>query len=229
MIDGKRILAVIPARGGSKRIPDKNIKLFCGHPLIKYSIDAAKGSKYLDRVIVNTEDTIIAKIAEELGANIPFMRDASLASDSTSSVEVILDTIRWFESKHESFDILVVLQPTSPLRNSNDIDTALELMINKGSLSLVAVNENHEKEIFYKYVDDKGVVVNEQIFDVKNSSLNKLNGALFIMNWTFIKSNKSYYYDNTIAFPMPAERSIDIDTPLDFEIAEYLYDKKKPQ
>lgn len=123
MVHGKRVLAVIPARGGSKRVPRKNIRPVAGKPLLAWTIDAAKASKYIDRCIVSTDDEEVADIARQCGAEVPFMRPAELAQDESSSIEMLRHAAR----KLPDHDIIVLLQPTSPERTAADIDAALEV------------------------------------------------------------------------------------------------------
>ena len=130
MINGNTVLAIIPARAGSKGIINKNLKNFCGLPLIGHSINQAKSSKFIDKVIVSTESTDIRKVAQDLGAEVPFLRPKSLATDSAGNNEVILHAINKLK-----YDIFILLQPTSPLRTSYDIDNCLnEMMRNKASM-----------------------------------------------------------------------------------------------
>jgi len=132
MIDSQKILALIPARGGSKGLPRKNILPLSGKPLIAWTVEAAKNSKYIDNCIVSTDDIEIAECAEKYGAEIPFLRPPNLATDFTSSNDVILHAI---ENIHDNYDLLVLLQPTSPLRTEYDIDNGIEKFLHLVSFS----------------------------------------------------------------------------------------------
>lgn len=126
MLDGRRVIALIPARGGSKGLPGKNIRPLCGRPLIAWSIDKALKSRHLDRVVVSTDDPEIARVAREHGAEVPFLRPAELATDSASTYDVIRHALAHYRDRHgEEFDYTVLLEPTSPLREDDDIDRAL--------------------------------------------------------------------------------------------------------
>ena len=139
MIDEKKILAIVPARGGSKGIKKKNIVDFHGKPLIAWSIEAAKGSKYLTQCVVSTEDEEIAAIAKAHGGTVPFIRPRHLSLDDSKSDDVVLHTL---ENMNGDFDIVVLLQPTSPLRVSSDIDTAIEMFLGSNAKTLVSVSRS---------------------------------------------------------------------------------------
>ena len=142
MISGKSILAIIPARGGSKGIPRKNIKLLAGKPLIAWTIDEAKKSIYIDRLILSSEDEEIIRIAKEWGCEAPFIRPAELAEDNTPGIDVVIHAI---DALKEKYDYLVLLQPTSPLRKVEDIDRCIETCIDRNVPACISVSEtmNH--------------------------------------------------------------------------------------
>ena len=126
MYKNKRILALIPARGGSKGIKDKNIIELCGKPLIAYSIDAAKNSKYIDDILVSTDSEKIAEVAKKYGARVPFLRPYELATDTSTTLDVVLHAIDYVNKEEKKYDTLILLQPTAPLRKTEDIDSAIE-------------------------------------------------------------------------------------------------------
>src|SRR6266404_128898 len=126
MYKDKKILCIIPARGGSKRLPGKNIKPLNGKPLIGYAIEAAKGSKYIDKVIVSTDDEAIAAVSKEFGAEVPFMRPAELATDTAASIEVLRHAVAFIENLEEKVDVIVLIQPTVPGVLAVDVDAAIE-------------------------------------------------------------------------------------------------------
>ena len=150
MIDNKKVLAIIPARGGSKGIPRKNVKAISGKPMIQYTIEAAKDCEYIDKVIVSTEDEEIADISMRAGAIVPFSRPEELATDEAKIIDVVMHAVEFYERKAEHFDIIVLLQPTSPLRNAEDVTKALEYFIRKEQKSLVSVSEVSESPIFMR-------------------------------------------------------------------------------
>jgi CMP-N-acetylneuraminic acid synthetase len=227
MIDGQTILAIIPARGGSKRLPRKNVLDLCGKPMIVWSIEAAKHSKYIDRIIVSTEDKEIASISKQFGAEVPFTRPVELAADHSTSAEVVNHALHSLAGQNERYDILLLLQPTNPLRKTSHIDDSLELMNAKKADGIVSVCElEHPAEWSGFLPDDLSM---SDFFDVKLENtrsqdcqvMHRLNGAIYINripeNNTieeFIpKSNCSGYKMNRIS-------SIDVDATEDFHLAE---------
>ena len=140
MYKGKTILGLIPARGGSKGLPRKNIRPLLGKPLIAWTIEQALASEYLDRVVVSTDDEKIAEISRKYGAKVPFMRPKESAADEARRIDVVLHAIDWMEKNDNSYDLIMLLQPTSPLRTSEDIDKAIKLFISKKADSLFLIN-----------------------------------------------------------------------------------------
>ena len=147
MYNNKEVLAIIPARGGSKRLPGKNIKDLNGKPLIAWTIDAALRSKYIDKSVVSTDDEIIAEISQKYGAEVPFIRPKELATDTASSIDVILHAINFYKTKGEPFEYVILLQPTSPLRTTEDIDHAFE-MLNEETKAIVSVCETEHPPLW---------------------------------------------------------------------------------
>lgn len=227
------VLAIIPARGGSKGIPRKNIRLLAGRPLIAHTIDQAKRSKYISRIIVSTDDEDIAKIARKWGAEV-IKRPSELAKDKTPTIEVILHVLD-FLRKEEKYtpDVIVLLQPTSPLRASKDIDNSIELFLNcQNCLSLVSVTEFDHPPFWAMKIEDKFLkpLFDRKYFKVRRQELPRAyrpNGAIFIATPEVLYKYKTFYTPKTIAYVMPLERSIDIDTEFDFLLAEFLVSKLK--
>lgn len=225
------MIAIIPARGGSKGLPGKNIKNFLGKPLISYTIDAALKSKYITRVIVSTNDLEIAKIALKYGAEIPFLRPDYLASDDAKAIDTYLYTIEKISNDENiAVENIVVLLPTAPLRNSIDIDNACEIFNTKNADSLISYTPESHPIIWHKHINEEGkfenifdddVLSNRQ--DIKESYYP--NGAIYIFKKSLLQSGK-YYGTNSFSYIMPRERSVDIDTIDDFEYAEFLMKKK---
>jgi len=224
------MLAIIPARAGSKGLPGKNIKLLNGKPLIAYTIEAAQKSKHITRVIVSTEDNTIAEISKKFGAEVPFMRPDYLASDTALSIDVYEYTLNRIELEEKtSIENFVVLQPTSPLRTSLDIDAAIMLFNEKTPFSVISFCQEHHPITWHKYVDSSGKI--SPIFEdkIQNRQENKPtyfpNGAIYIFNKQVFQT-RSYYQVNSFAYLMERENSVDIDTLGDFEWAEFLLRKQ---
>lgn len=229
MIYGKTVLAIIPARGNSKGIPGKNIKLLGGKPLILWTIEAAKESKFIDRIIVSTDSEEIAGVAREYGAEVPFMRPSKLASDEASGADVILHALRWFEKNNINYNFFILLQPTSPLRNSEHIDRALDELIKKPEAqALVSVKIAEESPYWMKEIDGQGFLKNllsETKQYPNRQDLPKvyiLNGAIYISKWDIFLEDKSFFKRKCLPYIMDEKSSLDLDTPLDWKLAEVL-------
>lgn len=160
MYKGKKVLAIIPARGGSKGLPGKNIRPLAGKPLIGWTLDSAKKSKYLDEIFVSTDSQEIANVAESFGVKVPELRPAELASDTATSASVVLYTIDYFRKQGKNFDYIILLEPTSPMRKDDDIDNAIELACdNPEKAGVVSLGEVHmEHPSIVKKIGDDGII-----------------------------------------------------------------------
>lgn len=222
------ILGLIPARGGSKGILNKNIKLFNGKPLIYWTIEAAKQSKFINQIIVSTDSKHIASISKKFGADVPFLRPQNISEDDTPNIEPALHAL----SNIQGFDWLLLLQPTSPLRSHKDIDGIIEFCRAQKALSAVSICEvtKHPYWMFKKKNNFKlkAFIKNKSTFTRRQDlpEIYNLNGALYLAETNWLKKNKSFIDDNTIGYQMPLERSVDIDSELDLKFAEYLLKKK---
>lgn len=224
------MIAFIPARGGSKGVPGKNIKDLCGKPLIAYTIEAALKAEGIDRVIVTTDDEDIARVAKEYGAEVPFMRPDYLASDTSSAIDVYLHATEWvMEETGEKIDKFMVLLPTVPLRNETHIDEAIAQFKADGATTLISFAEAEVPASWYHVTDDNGRVHNAGFgggVTMSNRQNNQTyivpNGAIYILDYDLLKNERTYYCDNTVAYVMAREDSVDIDYPMDFEIARCL-------
>ena len=223
MISSKSVLAIIPARGGSKELPQKNILPLAGKPLIVWSIEAANRSKYIDRCIVSTDDKAIADSSKKNGSEVPFMRPSALATDVANSNDVILHAL---DKLGETYDIVMVLQPTSPLRKSKDIDQALELMQDNNVPAVVSVCISNKPPQWHFTLEADGklkpVYPSKFIFSNRQEYLPTYvpNGALYIAKTDYFISKNTFYTDSTLGYIMPPERSVDIDSRMDFFTAE---------
>lgn len=224
------MIAIIPARGGSKGLPGKNVRPLNGKPLIAYAIEEAIKAKHIDRVIISTDDEEIARVAVEYGAELPFMRPAELASDTSMAIDNYIYTIgRLEEEVGNPVDAFVVLQPTSPLRIAEDIDGAIELFEQKGADSVISYCQEAHPVTWHKYLDDEGRFVDIFAANIKNRQDNRVsyypNGAVYVFRTTMIRERK-YYTDKSYAYVMPRTRSVDIDFIEDFEYAEFLLKRR---
>jgi N-acylneuraminate cytidylyltransferase/CMP-N,N'-diacetyllegionaminic acid synthase len=223
----KKILGIIPARAGSKGIPGKNIKPLAGKPLIIHTIKAALASGVFDFLLVSTDGEDIAEASLSAGAEVPFLRPAELATDSAKSSDVLRHAMAWCESRGKKFDWVAILQPTSPLRSSEDIINSCKLMIERQAKAVVSVCETaHHSWLINTLPDDHCL---EHFIRPEANQIRQqlpvfylLNGAIYLIQWDYFLKNDSFYGPQTYAYIMPKERSVDIDTPLDFALAEVL-------
>jgi len=227
------MIAIIPARSGSKGLPGKNIKPLLGKPLIAYSIEAAKSAASVDEVFVSTDSPEIAKIARKFGASVPFLRPEELAGDKSKAIDVYIHTIEKLKAEYDkTVTGFIVLQPTSPLRLSSDIDSAISLFKEKEADSVISVTEAAHPPVWAKKITPEGVLSDyfpEYASNQNRQEIEKAympDGTLFIFNYLKLKEEYGYYFDKTYPYIMPAERSVDIDTQLDFDFAEFLLSKK---
>lgn len=222
----KSIIAIIPARGGSKGVPRKNIKKLGEKPLIVYTIEGALKSKYLDHVFVSTEDPGIAGISKEYGAQV-IDRPSALAEDTSKTVDAILHAVEYLEREDIHPETVVLLQPTSPLRNTEDIDAAIKLYLDSECDSVISVCEPDHSPFWCFTLSGRYL---QPLFDKRFDKIRRQdlpmvvmpNGAIYVSNPDTIRRYEGFYGDRIIPYCMPPERSIDIDTQLDFTIAEML-------
>lgn len=228
-----KVLGVIPARSGSKGVPRKNIRIVAGKPLIAWTIEQARRSKMLDKFIVSTDDKKIAAVAEKFGTEVSFLRPAKLAADSAKSVEVIIHALNWFKENGEFFDIVVLLQPTTPLRKPTDIDNAITMLLkNKKAKAIVSLCESERSPLWANTLPANGCMKNflKQQSNKPRQELPvfyRINGVVFVAYSDYLRQKRSFYTRNTFAYIMPAERSVDIDSELDFQIAEALLRRRQ--
>lgn len=225
-------LAIIPARSGSKGLPNKNIKKLCGVPLMAYSIRAAIESNKFSKVMVSTDSESYAKIAEEYGAEVPFLRSPELSGDAAGSWDVVREVLDKYAEFNNRFETVCLLQPTSPLRQSSDIVGAYHLYDENNADNIIGVCESDHSPLWMNTIPQDLSLEHFIRDDIQNKNRQKLdvyyriNGAIYIRKTASIISNASIY-NNSFAFIMPRERSVDIDVELDFIIAETLLKMKK--
>lgn len=223
------ILAIIPARGGSKGIPNKNIAELAGKPLIGWTINNAKSSVNIDRVIVTTDSEKIADIARKFGAEVPFLRPKELAQDDTPGIKPILHVLDWLEEEENySPDYVMVLQPTSPLRITKDIETVISIALEHQADSVVSVSHTDRHPYWMKTITEDGYL-EDWLPSQENSkrrqelpSVYALNGAIYLAKTKLILEKNSFYDNRTFPYVMPTERALDIDTPWDLHLANLI-------
>lgn len=222
-----KLLALIPARGGSKGIPHKNIRSFGGKPLLQWSIEAALAVSSIDQVVVSTDDPDIASIAASSGAEVPFLRPSELATDAASGIAPVLHAL---EELPDITDVLL-LQPTSPLRTSADIERIIDVRKQHASESAVSLTPSGKHPAWMYTLDQDSLIssfvhLDEALPRQQLSTAYVLNGALYLASRAFLLKKKAFISTGTVGYVMPLERSVDIDTPLDWKWAEFLMEQQ---
>ena len=217
------LLALIPARGGSKGIPRKNVRPFCGKPLLQWSIDAALAASCVDQVVVSTDDPEIVDLAKACGAEVPFLRPAELATDEAPGIAPVLHALQQLPRVSD----LLLLQPTSPLRTSADIEAIVALRQQAGCESVVSLTPSAKHPAWmYGLSQDQRL---EPLLELDEIHCRQqlppayvLNGALYLASRVFLLREHSFIREDTVGYVMPPERSVDIDTPFEWQWAEFL-------
>lgn len=231
MINDKRVIGIIPARGGSKGLPGKNIKDLCGKPLIGWSIEAGLQSQYIDEVMVTTDSEEIADIARDFGATVPFIRPAELASDTATSFDAIKHAIDFYKNDLKYFfDYVVLLEPTSPLRDVDDIDKSIEQLLSKSEASAIVgicktesqnpaflVKKDNNNFLFGYEEKDMKILRRQDVEDVFF-----FEGSIYVSKIDALLNKKTFYHENTIGYVVPKWKSFEIDDLDDFIVVEAL-------
>ncbi|MCS4122743.1 cytidylyltransferase domain-containing protein [Salinibacter ruber] len=227
MIEGQSILGVILARGGSKGLPRKNVCELAGKPLIGWTIEAGQKSEHLDRLILSSDDEEIMNVSAEYGCDVPFQRPSELAEDDTSSMAALLHAI----DQVEPYEYVVLLQPTSPLRRANDIDATIKRCHENNAPVCVTVTKTDKPpQWMYTFGSDGRL---EPVLDEPKTVKRRqeapdtyvVNGAVYVARSGWLRRHETFYTDQTIGYPMPRERSADVDTALDLKWCEILLEK----
>lgn len=230
MINDKRVLAVIPARGGSKGIPHKNIVDLGGKPLIAYTIEAALQCKYIDRLIVSTDDEEIADVAKKHEAEVPFIRPEHLSSDQSKTIDALLHAVEYCEKEDGPYDVVVLLQATAPFRDGEDITNALNKYINHNEQSVVSVHKVADHPLLIRCMDESGEVssILQMSSTVRRQEMPNyyvVNGAIYINNRSELSSETSLN-DNKVGCEISEIHGIDIDDVSDLEYARWIIEKR---
>lgn len=229
MLDDFRTVAIVTARGGSKGLPRKNLRLLGDKPLIAWTINAAHAARCIDAVIVSTDDNEIAEVALQYGAEVPFLRPAILASDTATSIEVVEHALHWLAKAGRIYDVVVLLEPTSPLREASDIDRGVSQMIASGAAAVVSVcrAESIHPTFMYRQRSDARLVpfLGQQPTGLRRQEIEPLfflEGTLYASKIDVLNSRRSFYHEDTIAYEVPKWKSIEIDDIDDFTMVEAL-------
>lgn len=234
MYKEKRILAIIPARGGSKGIKKKNIINILGKPLLYYSVKSVKDSKYIDRTILSTDDIEIANIGIELGIDVPFLRPKKLSRDNSKSIDAFIHGIKELEKEGDYFDYVLLLQNTSPLRQGWHIDEAITKLIESNERSLVSISKVTEHPFIMRKIEsnDKIVPILKNNSDLRRQDFSEVylvNGAIYIQKNDNELNLNTNLNGGRIGYIMDREYSVDIDEYLDIDIAKHYLKKMKEQ
>lgn len=234
MYKGKRILAIVPARGGSKGLPGKNIKEMCGKPLIAWSIEHAQKSKYVDEIFISTDSREIADVAEKFGVKVPELRPAELARDTAPSSEFIVYTLEKMKKEGNPFDYFILLEPTSPLRDVEDVDKSIEMLIDNpesesclgvcmsGTIHpafMVTVGENG---FLQPYEPDKQILRRQDL-----PSVYFFEGSVYVSEVEAYLKKRTFVHDKTIPYIVPEWKSHEVDDIVDFKIIETIMKLKQ--
>lgn len=237
MYNNKTILAIIPARGGSKGLQDKNIKDLCGKPLIGWTIEQSKASKFIDEIFVSTDSLKIANVAKEFGVNVPILRPEELAKDSSSSMDVVDHVLSYFENINTFFDYILLLEPTSPLRKVDDLDSAIKLAVENESVDgVISLGEVHmEHPMIVKKLNQKGKI-ESYIENVKKISQRQQTdkayfpyGVVYMIKTKVFKNSRTFYTNNVIPYFIERWQNYEVDDIYDFIAIEAILKKIKEE
>ncbi len=228
----KILLAVIPARGGSKSIPGKNLALAGGKPLIAHTIEVALAARCISRVIVSTDSSAIADVARQYGAEVPFIRPAELAQDDTPGIMPVLHAVRWLEEREQwKADYVLLLQPTSPLRSVSDIEASVQLAVDRHADAVVSVCLTERHPYWMKRVTEDGLLVDfvphEKTY-LRRQELPPayaVNGAIYLVTREVLLGRETFYPERTYAYVMPPERSQDVDKQWDLYLVNLILEE----
>ena len=220
MIEGGKVLALIPARGGSKGLPRKNVRMVGGRPLIAWTIEAAKASRYIDRLILSSDDDEIMRVAQEYGCEVPFRRSPELATDECGAIDVAIDALQ----RCPGYDWIVILQPTSPLRTTDDIDGAIRQCVTQHASACVSVCQAEQSPYWMFFLENAHLrPVLEDLGATRRQDLPPvylLNGAVYVAKVANLVESRSFVPPGVVAYEMPSSRSLDIDTEQDLRLFE---------
>ena len=230
-----KILAIIPARSGSKGIKNKNIKIFCKKPLLYWIGKEAKQSRLINKIIVSTDSLKIKRICQKYNLDVPFLRPKKISEDNSKSVDLIFHAVNFFNNKNQFFDYVVLLEPTSPFTTAKDIDNAIEQLYKKRNQAdaIVGVSENINRHPIYNFKIKQNGIIKPHInkfSTVRRQKLEKLyflDGSLYISKIDKLIKDKTFYHNRTLGFITKKWKSIEVDDIADFIIAESIFKNKR--
>ncbi len=230
MINGKRVLAVVPARGGSKGLPGKNVRLVGGKPLLAWSVEVGLASRYVDKLAVSTDASDIAEVSRAAGAEVPFLRPAALASDTASSIDVLLHCIDFYHEQGLSFDLLALLEPTSPLREVSDVERALELLTSmpeaESVVSVCRSEGGHPVFLYNLGAKQKLTPFSSEAGQhIRRQDLSPVffpEGTMYAAKIESLRARRSFYHHKTYAYEVPRWKALEIDEISDLVCADAL-------
>jgi len=226
VIQGRSVLAVIPARGGSKGLPRKNVLAAAGKPVIAWSIEAGRTSRYIDKVVLSSDDDEILAVAEKWGCEFCVRRPTALASDTAKIEDVLIHVL---DNEAEQYDLIVLLQPTSPLRSAADIDRCIEICTHADTHACVSVCEPSKSPYWMFTIDDGGRM--QPLFATEFQTVHRrqdlppayvLNGAIYVAETAWFREQRGFLGPKTRTYPMPSKASVDLDSELDFKLLNIL-------
>ena len=227
-----KILALILARGGSKRLPGKNIRILGGKPLIVWSIDVAKDIPEICDILVSTDDQAIATVCIEAGALVPWLRPVELATDTATSVDVALHALDWYEAENGAVDGILLLQPTSPFRTNETVKRGVSLFKKNNYQTVLGVSHTHAHPMWTFIIDGNYLIpfMQEHMLGKRSQDLRPayvVNGGLYLIAPASLRANQSFVGSNIMPILIEsAKEALDIDTDWDFKIAELIVDNK---
>jgi CMP-N,N'-diacetyllegionaminic acid synthase len=228
------VIGLITARGGSKGVPKKNVRAVGGRPLIAWTIEAARGSSMLGRVIVSTDDPEIADVAIEWGAEVPFMRPPELAKDASSHISVVTHAIEWLDREEGCRpEYVLLLQPTSPLRTAEDIDGAIRMATEKRAEAVVGVTETHVHPYLTRRITCEGTLIDFVPCDIAYARRQDLppaffvNGAIYLNRRESLLGKQKFVPEGTYGYVMPEERSLQVDTAWDLHLIDLVLNDRE--
>lgn len=231
MRQGKSILALLLARGGSKGVPGKNLKLLDGKPLIYFTIKAIQDSNVFDRFVLSTDSQQIADVAQSYGVEVPFLRPEELAQDDSHAADAIVHALKWIEKNDKQYDYVQYIFPTSPFRTAEDICNGIDVLFEKDADMVISVCQTSHPLCWANELPEghslKGFIKPEFQKNRQELAISyRINGSIYVGKWDIFYEKKDYYAQNTFAYIMPSDHSVDIDSELHFKFAEFLFNKE---